>query len=262
MATDTRNYDIVNRSGTIWSGLFAGWFSTIGVLTVLLALGAAIGLAAIEPSAQGLPQAQDTGIAAGIWSAISIGIACFVGASIGTMIAGLAHKRDATSFGFTVWAGSLVGIFLLGALVSGMLAPDVVATGQQAGQSGQQLQQQISGASGNLAVLQRAVDATAAGSAWFVVSSALGMLGGVLGGLAARHRTDRSTGGGARRAVVRDRYASSDRYATGDRYADRGVMGPNASSDYPVTRERLAPPPRSGVDYRHVRDVHDDGEAY
>src|SRR5687768_6978012 len=105
--TEVYDQDAPGRSRSMWSGLFAGSASTIAVLGVLLALGAAIGLAAIQPAAGNVPQVAETGIAAAIWSALSVGVACFVGAVIGSMIAGLTQRRDATSLGFSVWATSL-----------------------------------------------------------------------------------------------------------------------------------------------------------
>jgi hypothetical protein len=284
--TEVRNQDVVVRSGSMWSGLFAGSVSAIAVLGVLLALGAAIGLAAIQPAAGNVPQVTETGIAAGIWSALSVGVACFVGAVIGAMIAGLTHRRDASSFGFSVWATSLAAIFAFGALASAAMTPNLVVNNPA--QAVQQLQgaqgdnpfttadDGVRGGGGGAAVdgdapilprdsnVQRAADALAGASGWFVVSSLLGMLGGTLGGLVGRHRSaneriiERRTR--SRRYAYADRYG--DRYADRDRYATRGVFGPTASREYPVDYQRPVAPPRSGVDYRHVRDIHDDTEAY
>src|SRR5512145_2814086 len=64
-----------------WGGIFAGVLVAVGLLFILGALGVAIGISAADP---GQTEASTLGAGAGIWTALSLLVALFVGGMVAT----------------------------------------------------------------------------------------------------------------------------------------------------------------------------------
>lgn len=88
-----------------WGGIWGGVLTAVGTLLLLAALGVAIGITAVDPQA---PNAGTIGTAAGIWAAVSLLIALFLGGMVSTRTG--ATFDGATGFweGFLVWVVSLL----------------------------------------------------------------------------------------------------------------------------------------------------------
>ncbi len=88
-----------------WGGVWGGVLVALGMLLLLTALGVAIGISAVDPSAT---DAQALGTGAGIWAAASLLVSLFVGGMVSTR-AGAIYDR-ATGFfeGVLVWVVSLL----------------------------------------------------------------------------------------------------------------------------------------------------------
>lgn len=203
---------LVTREGTVnrgfarvsWGAILAGALATIAFGLVLMALGAAIGMTAMDP-AQGQWGFNSTtgGIASGIWSLLSIVVATFLGAWVASRAAAVDEKSEGGLQGLFVWCLSFLlmlawagwmatrtaeaGTRLVGAAAqtAGQAAQAVPPgqlqdLGQQARQAlpgGQQLQQQGTQAA------QAATEFGAAAAWWFFASSLLAALAGYFGGL-------------------------------------------------------------------------------
>ncbi len=94
-----------------WGGIWGGVLTALGLLILLAALGAAVGITATNPQRADVAK---IGIAAGAWIGISLLIALFVGGMVTTRIG--ATFDGATGF----WEGALVWIVTL--LLMGYLA--------------------------------------------------------------------------------------------------------------------------------------------
>lgn len=87
---------------------------------VLLLLGGAIGLMAIEPDRQ---IAQGVGIGFLVWLLISLAVSAFLGAWVAASAAQTIERRDGLLHGLLTWAAvSLIGVFLVGGAVRSTLA--------------------------------------------------------------------------------------------------------------------------------------------
>jgi hypothetical protein len=130
-----------------WGALFAGFFFGFGIWTILLALGAGIGLASFDP--QDMTHWQGLGIGFGIWGVVSGIIAMFVAGWLtarlsvaDTRPAGMLH--GAALWGFMLvaglWVATLAVARTAGAAASA--AGGAAQTAVQAGASNPRLQQQ------------------------------------------------------------------------------------------------------------------------
>jgi hypothetical protein len=106
-----------------WGAIFGGAFVALGVWVLLMALGLAVGLTAMDPAN---PQsARGAGLTTGIWSVIVPLVALFGGGLVAARGAGLLDRTGAAIHGAVVWGLTTVGGVVLigsvlGALVSGV----------------------------------------------------------------------------------------------------------------------------------------------
>jgi hypothetical protein len=93
-----------------WGGIWAGVLTVMGTLLFLSTLGLAIGVSAVDP---GTTEASTVGVAAAVWSGISLFIALFVGGMAATRL-GLVFDKAAGAFeGALVWVLSFLLILWL-----------------------------------------------------------------------------------------------------------------------------------------------------
>lgn len=202
---------IASRS-LVGSGLF-GVFISLAFSAVLLALGAAIGLAAFQPADQTVGEGGLWYTA--LWTAGSFIVASFVGAWLGAMFAPLGSKRAGAVFGVGVWAAALILSMVLWSpfLSSGLVA--IVQAMTNANLLGGGAAPAI-----DPSQLQQTVDAGAWTAFWFFATEALCIAAAIAGGIAGHAGRDYPLHVGAGR----------------DELADRGILREPARG-YPVDRE-------------------------
>jgi hypothetical protein len=104
-----------------WGGVWAGVLITIGSLALLSALGVAVGVTAVDPNTANPSKLMTI---AGIWGAVSLLAALFMGGMVATRI-GMVYDRATGMFeGVLVW---IVSMILMAAFAgSGLvLLPDI-----------------------------------------------------------------------------------------------------------------------------------------
>lgn len=95
-----------------WGALFGALFVSLGVFALLMSIGLAVGLTAINPSQPA--SAKGAGIGIGVWSAISSIIALFVGGLLASRTAGIVDRTVGAVHGAVLWGlGTVLTIFLL-----------------------------------------------------------------------------------------------------------------------------------------------------
>jgi hypothetical protein len=125
-----------------WGGIIAGAIATIAFGLILVSLGAAIGLTAMNP-ARGEWGFNSTtgGVATGIWSLCSIVIATFLGAFVASKCSAVDEKNEGGFQGLFVWALAL----LLMLAWAGWMATRAAETGTQAVGAAAQAAGQVAG---------------------------------------------------------------------------------------------------------------------
>jgi hypothetical protein len=88
-----------------WGGIFGGVLVAVGLLFLLGALGVAVGITAADP---GETQASTLGMGAGIWAAVSLLIALFVGGMVSTRIGAISDGTTGFFEGALVWVVSIL----------------------------------------------------------------------------------------------------------------------------------------------------------
>ena len=88
-----------------WGGVFGGVLVAVGLLFLLGALGVAVGISAADP---GETQASTLGMGAGIWAAVSLLIALFVGGMVSTRISAISDGTTGFFEGALVWVVSIL----------------------------------------------------------------------------------------------------------------------------------------------------------
>jgi hypothetical protein len=88
-----------------WGGVFGGVLVAVGLLFLLGALGVAVGISAADP---GETQASTLGMGAGIWAAVSLLIALFVGGMVSTRIGAISDGTTGFFEGALVWVVSIL----------------------------------------------------------------------------------------------------------------------------------------------------------
>ena len=88
-----------------WGGIFGGVLVAVGLLFLLGALGIAVGISAADP---GETQASTLGMGAGIWAALSLLIALFVGGMVSTRIGAISDRTTGFFEGALVWVVSIL----------------------------------------------------------------------------------------------------------------------------------------------------------
>ncbi|HEY8521167.1 MAG TPA: hypothetical protein VIN61_13885 [Gammaproteobacteria bacterium] len=88
-----------------WGGIFGGVLVALGLLMLLSALGLAIGISAVEP---GRTDPSSVGTGAGIWGAVSMLVALFVGGWTATRIGAITDRTTGFFEGALVWVVSVL----------------------------------------------------------------------------------------------------------------------------------------------------------
>lgn len=88
-----------------WGGIFGGVLVAVGLLLLLTALGVAVGISAAQP---GETQASTLGTGAGIWAALSLLVALFVGGLVATRIGAISDGATGFFEGTLVWVVSIL----------------------------------------------------------------------------------------------------------------------------------------------------------
>jgi hypothetical protein len=99
-----------------WGGVTSGWIMALGTLLLLTTLGLAIGITAIgDPRTADSPTASGLGMGAGLWGAVTLLIASFLGGLVSTRVTDRPDRGGAFLHGALVWTlTSLVLVWLLG----------------------------------------------------------------------------------------------------------------------------------------------------
>jgi hypothetical protein len=119
-----------------WGALFAGFFAGVGLLLLLLSLGAATGLTTID--LRDTASFAKMGVGAGIWDGLAAIIAAFVAAWAMGRLSSAVDRTSGMLHGVALWGltwfvGLWVGVSALGqAQTAGALAGEAVA-GDRAG---------------------------------------------------------------------------------------------------------------------------------
>jgi hypothetical protein len=102
-----------------WGGVTSGWILALGVILLLTALGVAIGIAAIgDPRTADRDTASALGTGAGLWGAITLLLAAFLGGLTATRVTDRPDRGGAVLHGMLVW--TLTSVFLLWLLGQGV----------------------------------------------------------------------------------------------------------------------------------------------
>ena len=103
-----------------WGGVTSGWIMALGTLLLLTTLGLAIGITALgDPRTADSATASGLGLGAGLWGAVSLLIALFLGGLVSTRVTDRPDRGGAVLHGALVWTlTSLMLVWLLGQGVS------------------------------------------------------------------------------------------------------------------------------------------------
>jgi hypothetical protein len=102
-----------------WGGVFAGVLVAVGLLFLLGALGVAVGISAADP---GQTQASTVGAGAGIWTALSLLVALFVGGMVATRTGAITDGTTGFVEGALVWVVSMLLLVYLASSGVSMIA--------------------------------------------------------------------------------------------------------------------------------------------
>jgi hypothetical protein len=102
-----------------WGGIWGGVLLAVGLLILLTALGVAVGISSVQP---GETQASTVGAGAGIWGAISLLLALFVGGFAATRIGAITDRATGFFEGALVWVVSILLMAYFASTGIGMLA--------------------------------------------------------------------------------------------------------------------------------------------
>jgi hypothetical protein len=95
-----------------WGGVSSGFFIALGTILLLTALGLAVGITAVgDPRAATNSTVSGLGIGAGIWAAVTLLIAYFLGGLVSTAVTDRPDRGGALIHGALVW--TLASVFLL-----------------------------------------------------------------------------------------------------------------------------------------------------
>jgi hypothetical protein len=121
-ATDTTSYTSLLRSDGLkvsWGGIWGGVLLAVGLLILLTALGVAVGISAVQP---GETDASRIGASAGMWGAISLLLALFIGGFAATRIGAITDRATGFFEGALVWVVSILLMAYFASTGIGMLA--------------------------------------------------------------------------------------------------------------------------------------------
>ena len=103
-----------------WSGVTSGWVMALGTLLLLTTLGLAIGITALgDPRTADRDTASGLGLGTGLWGALTLLIASFLGGLVSTRVTDRPDRGGAVLHGALVWTlTSLMLVWLLSQGVS------------------------------------------------------------------------------------------------------------------------------------------------
>ena len=125
-----------------WGPIMAGLFAALSLLALLSVLGMAIGLSAYDPG----DRARNFGIGAGVWGAISMLLAFFLGGWLAAKTAAVRGGGNGLLNGAMVWAVAIpLMLYLLagGAMSAADTAANATNAASNAAQNSQALQGQV-----------------------------------------------------------------------------------------------------------------------
>jgi hypothetical protein len=171
-----------------WRAILAGSIASLSITWLLLSLGGAIGLTALEPTRHFFARPEGAA-GVGIWFVLAVGIGSFLGGLISVRASSIVERADAMIQGLTTWAFG----FLFSAVFAGFLAAMSGAGAMSSdhprrldGDEPAMMQRERAG---------RAVD-LGAGASWMVFASGLvGAIAAMAGGAAATRRFSEPTHG-------------------------------------------------------------------
>lgn len=125
----THRYGGANLDATVpvvrrisWGAVFAGVVMALVVQVLLAMLGTGIGLSTMDPASGATPDAQTFGLGAGLWWAVSMLVALFIGGWVAGHMAGLPAASDGRLHGLLVWGlTTLLMLYLLSSTVGGVI---------------------------------------------------------------------------------------------------------------------------------------------
>jgi len=129
-----------------WGGVFGGVLVALGFLLLMTALGVAVGITAAQP---GETDTGTLGAGAGIWAAVSLLVALFVGGWVSTRIGAIFDGTTGFFEGALVWVVSVLLMLCMAGTGLGMLfggASELVGGAAQALSSALQSSQATSAA--------------------------------------------------------------------------------------------------------------------
>lgn len=101
-----------------WGGVFGGVLVALGFLLLMTALGVAVGITAAQP---GETDTGTLGVGAGIWAAVSLLVALFVGGWVSTRIGAIFDGTTGFFEGALVWVVSVLLMLCMASTGLGML---------------------------------------------------------------------------------------------------------------------------------------------
>jgi hypothetical protein len=188
-----------------WGGVFGGVLVAVGLVLLLTALGLAVGVSAAQP---GETEASTLGTGAGIWAAVSLLLALFIGGMVSTRIGAIWDGTTGFFEGALVWVVSVLLMLYLATSGIGMLAGGAAnllgGAAQAAATSPQAQQSAAAGASAAKDKVEELVDRAKSGElqqkaeemkpaatrgAWIGFGAlVLSLLAAVLGAMAGRRK--------------------------------------------------------------------------
>lgn len=96
-----------------WGSIFGGMFVALGVWIMLLTLGLAIGLGAVDPN--NLQSAKQAATGTGIWSVVALLLSLLAGGLVAARTAGIVDRGTGALHGAVLWGfTTLAGVLTLG----------------------------------------------------------------------------------------------------------------------------------------------------
>jgi len=118
-----RDYAFTRLRRISWGAVFAGIAVSLMAHLLLNMLGLGIGLGAVDPGSQPLPDLGTLGTAAGLWWALSGIIAALIGGWVAGRASGIPNRGSGTIHGIVAWAATtLIVLFVLGSVLGGAMS--------------------------------------------------------------------------------------------------------------------------------------------
>jgi len=154
---------VVDRRGFLdrasWGALFAGFFVGMGILFLLLSLGAAVGFTSVDP--RDVQSWRNAGLGVGIWGGISAIVASFLSAWVTSRLSHSWTRLGGVLHGVALWGLTWAVILWAGTMLVSRLAG---AAASAAGTAAQSAAQAASGQNApDLGQIQRQIEQRAQG---------------------------------------------------------------------------------------------------